>query len=272
MGTGQAVNSIFRGYVFDNAATSTGARFSALSEIFDRGTIRHLGERGIQEGWHCLEVGGGGGSIATWLSERVGPTGHVLVTDIDTRFLEALNLPNMEVRRHNIASDSLSHGAFDLVHSRLVLIHLPERERVLERLVAALKPGGWLVDEEFDALSMPADPGVNPSEVFLKTHAAMGRLLAARGAEPRFGRTLFARLRAHGLIDVAAEARTFMWQGRSAGARLWRANFEQVREDLIGAGYITNEEFDEDLARLDDPEFLTPSPIMWTAWGRRTLT
>ncbi|MGB7848991.1 MAG: methyltransferase [Candidatus Acidiferrum sp.] len=272
MGAGQAADSIYSGYLFDNAAPHTGARFSALSEIFDHGTIRHLRERGIQQGWHCLEVGGGGGSIATWLSGRVGPTGHVLVTDIDTRFLETLHLPNMEVRRHNIAIDSLPQGAFDLVHCRLVLMHLPERERVLERLVAALKPGGWLVDEEFDSLSMPADPGVNPSEVFLKTQSAVSRLLAARGAEPRFGRTLFARLRAHGLIDIAAEARAFMWQGRSAGASLWRANFEQLREDLIGAGYTTKEQFDEDLARLDNPEFLTPSPIMWTAWGRRTLT
>jgi len=271
MGTGQAPDSISRGYVFDNAAAHAGARFRALSEIFDPGTIRHLGDRGIQAGWRCLEVGGGGGSIARWLSERVGPTGHVLVTDIDTRFLETLNLPNIEVRRHNIASDPLPEGAFDLVHARLVLMHLPERERVLARLVAALKPEGWLVDEEFDALSMPADPGVNPREVFLKTHAAMDRLLTGRGADPRFGRTLFTRLGAHGLVDVAAEARAFMWQGRSVGSKLWRANFEQLREDLIGAGYVTKEELEQDLARLEDPDFLTPSPVMWTAWGRHPL-
>jgi SAM-dependent methyltransferase len=194
MGTGQAPDSISRGYVFDNAAAHAGGRFRALSEI------RHLGDRGIQEGWRCLEVGGGGGSIARWLSEQVGPTGHVLVTDIDTRFLETLNVPNIEVRRHNIASDPLPEGAFDLVHASLVLIHLPELERVLARLVGVLKPEGWLVDEEFDALSMPADPGVNPREVFLKTRAAMERLLTGRGADPCFGRTLFTRLGATGLL------------------------------------------------------------------------
>lgn len=191
-----------------------------------------------------------------------------LVTDIDTRFLEAMKLPNVEVRRHNIASDPLPEGVFDLVHARLVLLHLPERGRVLDRLVKALKLGGWLVDEEFDSLSMPADPAVSPGEVRLKMRAAMGRLVAERGVDARFGRTLFGRLRARGLVEVGAEACAFMWQGRSAGARLWRANFEQLSGDMIDKGYITKEELEKDLARLEDMDFLTPSPIMWTARGR----
>src|SRR5262252_7035337 len=53
-------------YAFDNAAAQTPARFSALARIFDPGTVRHLSAIGVGEGWHCLEVGGGGGSIASW--------------------------------------------------------------------------------------------------------------------------------------------------------------------------------------------------------------
>jgi ubiquinone/menaquinone biosynthesis C-methylase UbiE len=142
-------------YALDNAAVQAGDRFSALSELFDAGTIHHIEQRGITSGWHCLEVGGGGGSIATWLSERVGRPGRVLVTDINTRFLDSLQHPNLEVRRHNIVTDPLPEGAFDLIHARLVLMHLPERDAVLTRLIKALKPGGWLLDEEFDVLSMP---------------------------------------------------------------------------------------------------------------------
>jgi SAM-dependent methyltransferase len=77
------------------------------------------------------------------------------VTDIDERYLESLHVPNLEVRRHDIVTDPLPEAAFDLIHARLVLIHLPQREEVLSRLVAALKPGGWLVDEEFDS-SVPS--------------------------------------------------------------------------------------------------------------------
>src|SRR5271154_3035731 len=83
-------------YAFENSGTQTAARFSALADIFDPGTIRHLTEIGVGSGWHCLEVGAGGGSIATWLCDRVGGNGRVLATDIDTRFLETLNRSNLE--------------------------------------------------------------------------------------------------------------------------------------------------------------------------------
>jgi ubiquinone/menaquinone biosynthesis C-methylase UbiE len=128
-------------YVFDNAGAQAGARFSALGALFDPGTIRHLTELGVAEGWHCLEVGAGGGSIATWLCDRVGAAGHVVATDIDPRFLDAVGSPNLELRRHDIASDPLPEAAFDLVHARLVLVHLPERDAALRRIVRALKPG-----------------------------------------------------------------------------------------------------------------------------------
>jgi SAM-dependent methyltransferase len=266
-GAGRSANSI---YTLDNAGKEAAARFDALAAMYDPVTIRHLEERGVSSGWHCLEVGGGGGSIAAWLAARVGSAGRVLVTDIDPRFLESMQVPNLEVRRHDIVNDPLPEGTFDLVHSRLVLLHLPEREKALARMVAALRPGGWLVDEEFDASSMPPNPAINPDEVLLKTLIASRRVMQDRGADDRvFARRLFSRLRAHGLVNVEAEACTFMWDSGSAGASLLRANFEQLRNNMIDTGYITEEEFKEDLSRLDDPNFMMPSPIMWTAWGRR---
>jgi SAM-dependent methyltransferase len=269
MQTQRVAGSVSPEYVFDNAAVQAEARFSALAEIFDPGTIRHLSDRGVDQGWRCLEVGGGNGSIASWLSGRVGPTGSVLVTDIDTRFLEPLKLSNVEVRRHNIATDPLPESAFDIVHSRLVLLHLPERDKALRRMIAALKPGGWLVDEEFDSASLLADPVTHPAEVIPKTQLAMMRLVEDRGVERRCGRLLLGRLRAHGLVATGAEARMFMWQSQSAGTSLMRANFHQLRADMIKAGYITEYEFEEDLARLKAPDFLTISPTLWAAWGRR---
>jgi len=117
--------------------------------------------------WNCLEVGEGGGSIAKWLCERVTSTGHVLVTDIDTRFLEQLRLPNLEVRQHNIVTDPLPERAFDLVHARLVLAHVPERNMALRKLISVLRPGGWVLLEEL------ADREINPPEKLLRTYTAM---------------------------------------------------------------------------------------------------
>jgi ubiquinone/menaquinone biosynthesis C-methylase UbiE len=256
-------------YLLDNAAPQSPDRFDALSALFDRDSIQYLEDCGVGPGWNCLEVGGGGGSIAAWLAARVGPTGHVLVTDLDPRFLNSSKLSNLEVRRHNIVTDPLPDATFDLIHARLVLSIIPEPERVLVRLVAALKPGGVIVEEEFDSQSLDCDPLLMPGEVYSKTQAAFFQLLDERGIERRWGRLVYGRLRALGLVDVRAEARLSMCHGGSAGTSLKRANFEQLREALIAGGHVTEEELEEDITKLDDPEFMTPSSIMWTTWGRR---
>jgi SAM-dependent methyltransferase len=256
-------------YVLDNAGAQAPERFTALAAIFDPGTIRHLTERGVAAGWHCLEVGAGGGSIACWLAERVGSSGRVLATDIDPRFLTALERPNLEVQRHDVAVDPLPERSFDLVHARLVLVHLKERERALERMVAALRPGGWLLLEEFDSLSTPPDPVAHPGEVLLPAIDAMRRVMAARGVDSGYGRSLVPRMRAHGLREIDAEARMFMWRGGSPGAALLRTGLEQLRGAVIEASEITAEVYDRDVRRLADPDYLAPSPILWAAWGRR---
>ena len=133
----------------------------------------------------------------------------------------------------------------------------------------AFMSGGWLVCEEFDSLSMPADPVLHPEECALKAQAAMQRVMASHGANTRYGRDLAARMRALGLVDIRAQGQMTMWQGGSIGARLFRANFEQLREELLRVGLLTPTELDDDLTRLDDPRTLFPSPVMWTVCGRR---
>jgi SAM-dependent methyltransferase len=255
-------------YLLANSGSETQMRFASLSELFDPGTLRHLDGRGVRRGWRCLEVGGGG-SVANWLADCVGPTGHVLATDIDPRFLETLKHPNLEVLRHNVATDPLPEASFDLVHTRLVLLHIPQREQALERMIAALKPAGCLLVEEYDSASMPPDPAVSPGEVLLRTHVAMMKLFEDAGVNRRYGRLLFARLRARGLTNVAAEARVFMFGRGSPGVSMLRTNYDQLRAAMIDGHYITPSQFDEDVARLDDPDFIMPSGILWSAWGHR---
>jgi SAM-dependent methyltransferase len=251
-------------------AHNAAARFAALSALFDAASQRHLADRGVAPGWHCLEVGGGGGSIARWLGHRVGPTGRVLATDVETRFLEQIQLPNVDVRCHDITRDALPERAFDLIHTRMVLLHLSSRDQVLPRLMSALKPWGWLVCEEFDRLSAPPDPDASPGEVVLKTHEAMARAHRDQGGALQYGRVLFGRFRGMGLRHLGAEARLVMVQAGSWGASLLRASYEQRRHAMIGAGYVTDQEFDADVARLNEPGFMMPSSLMWTVWGRRS--
>ena len=104
----------------------------------------------MTEGWKSPEVGAGAGSVAQWLSSRVGPSGRVVATDIDMRYLQGLGAPNLEIRRHDILKDEPLKPEYDLVHCRKLLQNLPEPEKALRNMAASVRPSGWLMIEEDD--------------------------------------------------------------------------------------------------------------------------
>lgn len=266
-----------RGYIFDNAAElETEQRFGSLAALYDPRTIRFLTETGVAPGWRCLEIGAGGGSIAAWLADQVGDTGQVTATDIDPRFLTALQTlgrPNVEVLRHDVTTDPLPEATYDLIHARLVFIHLPGAREALARVATALKPGGWLVVEDFDPTlsSERTYASVAPTDaaIALRAFAALERLRASRGVAPGWGRGLYQTFLGLDLTKVGMDGQLAVHPGGSAGARLFRANFAQIRDAVLAAGLIAAAELDRMLALLDDPDFAISTPVMCTAWGQR---
>jgi 2-polyprenyl-3-methyl-5-hydroxy-6-metoxy-1,4-benzoquinol methylase len=262
-------------YVFDNAASQTAQRFGSLAALHDPTTVRLLEFLGVGDGWACWEVGGGGGSIAAWLARQVGDGGHVLATDIDPRFLTGLasaGLANLAVQRHDVVRDPLPSERFELIHARLVLLHLPTADQVLHQLVLALKPGGSLLIEDYDPRFLDrtfptADRGA--AAVFQRVYAAVAHVLELHGQPPGWGHKLYQRLRAEGLDEVGMEGHLAVWAGGSERARLDRANVEQVRAEAVARGLITDDEIDQGLALLEDPTVAFSSPVLFSAWGRR---
>ena len=144
----------------------------------------------------------GGGSIAAWLCERVGSRGHVLATDLETAFLERLPYTNLTVRRHDIVADAVPADQFDLVHARWVLHWLPARQQALTRMMAALRPHGWLLVEEPDFVTLYH---ACASETVGKVVTAGIRVLEAMsGVQSEYGRRLLHDVRAQSLVDVEA--------------------------------------------------------------------
>jgi 2-polyprenyl-3-methyl-5-hydroxy-6-metoxy-1,4-benzoquinol methylase len=264
-------------YVFDNSWEKERVRLSGLEATLDPGTRRHLDAVGVSAGWTCLEVGGGGGSIVQWLCRRVGEAGKVIATDLDTRFLDALAEPNLEALRHDIVTDELPEAHFDLIHSRLVLEHLPQRDSVLKRLVSALKPGGWVVLEDFDCHGLFATPprmfrytGGNGARPAIRVWQAVIGALKNAGYDAEYGFRLPAEMVALGLEEVGGEVRAPIFSGGSPGVAAHRFTLEHLRDRLVGSGAVTREELDREIAGLDDPKTLCSLPsVMVAAWGRR---
>jgi SAM-dependent methyltransferase len=257
-------------YTLDNAWKHARERLALLEALADPGTIRHLETLGVAAGWRCWEAGGGGGSIAAWLCERVGPTGHVIATDVDTRFLAALAYQNLDVRRHDIVAESPPEGGLDLVHARALLGHLPQRELVLDRMVAALRPGGCLLIEEADGISKLTDPGndVRANEVFARVRAAEAAWMVEAGIDQHLGRRVCGALLRRGLVALGAEGRVPVVQGGSELARFYRLSAQQSRARYLGAG-VSEQDFDAFLSLHDDPAFVWIQATIFAAWGRR---
>ena len=62
-------------YILDDALAVEYQRLDLMSKILDPWTRGYLTELGGVEGWHCLELGGGNGSISEWLAAQVGGSG-----------------------------------------------------------------------------------------------------------------------------------------------------------------------------------------------------
>jgi SAM-dependent methyltransferase len=253
-------------YVLDTAARAERDRLRVSAHWWDPFTIRRLDAIGVGPGWRCLEIGAGTGSIAAWLQRRVGRDGHVVATDIETRWLDDLAQPNLEVRHHNVASEPLDFG-YDLVHARLVLEHLPQRRAVASKLARTLRPGGWLVVEDYDLCTVGAvDP---PSTRWTNVNAVIAAAMQASGFDPSYGSRIPGDLLRAGLVDVAAEGTVY-----SCPVAAMRALFRPVVARIGARAVETGALAPEDLAYVvglfdgADPSVTAYTPILVSARGR----
>ena len=258
-------------YLLDNQQAQAEQRLDALSVLFNPSTFRHARALGLTYGWRVWEVGAGSPSVPAFFAAQVGPKGHVLATDIDTSWLGGA-AATYEVRRHDVGAEPPPAGFFDLVHARLVLVHLAQRAQALASMVAALKPGGWLLLEE-------ADPGLQPlvcpdefgaeQELANKLKHGFRTLLAERGVDLAYGRTLPRLLRSAGLGEVESDG-YFPISG-PACAELERATVEQIRDPLITAGIATEAELEQHLLNIGTGRLDLATSPMVSAWGRKPM-
>ncbi|MER5944465.1 methyltransferase domain-containing protein [Streptomyces sp. NPDC001904] len=257
-------------YLLDNQQPEAGQRFDALSTLFDPTTFRHIERLGIGSGWRCWEVGAGGTSVVSWLARQVGPTGRVLATDIDTSWQTSSPRSPVEVRRHDIGVDAPPAESFDLVHARLVLVHVPDRERALQSMIKALRPGGRLLIEDADPALQPLlcpDESGPEQQLANRLRHGFRSLLAERGADLSYGRKLPRLLREAGLHQVEADA--YFPLTSPACTALEAATVEQIRTDLVSANLATDAEIDRHLAHVREGSMdLATAPLIST-WGRK---
>jgi hypothetical protein len=258
--------------VLGAASTAEERRLAAIAEVSDGWTHLVLGGLGLQRGWRCWEVGAGSGTVAVWLAEQVFDASldsgqvQVLATDVDMRFLDRLEQPGLQALRHDVVADRPPAAGFDLVHARFVLDHLPEREAVLDRLVAALAPGGWLVVESLTSFPVQAAADDDFRCAMLAVEAVLARTI---GTDCTWSRRVPAGLLDRGLVGVGAAVTLPVTGLGNASAACWSLTLEQLAPRIIEFGLTTQDILDRAQSLLADHRFGDLGHGTLSAWGRR---
>jgi SAM-dependent methyltransferase len=252
-------------YILPHDLAGEKQRLELMSKLLDPLTRSHIEQLGLQADWRCLEIGCGNGSTSKWLANRVASSGHVVASDIDLRYIANLNVPNLEVRQINILEDAVEEGFYDLVTARAVLHHIPSPEKAVQRMLAALKPGGVFLSIEPDMLpATAADP-----ESIRAFWRGWFQWSASVGIDYFIGRKMPSLLAGLALESVAAEGHTALYNGGSPWATYWLETLKELRPRLVESGYLTEKLMSEINNLYSNICFWTSAITFVASWGRK---
>ncbi|MFI8418893.1 class I SAM-dependent methyltransferase [Streptomyces sp. NPDC085479] len=251
--------------VFPPERAGEGERIDLGALAYDDVTLARLTALGAGPGWRCLDVGAGTGTVSRRLLLEAGVE-RVLAVDRDVRFLAERPVPGLDPLEADVTAPDFSPGRFRLVHARFVLMHLPERERVVARLAELVEPGGWLVLS--DAVDLTSE--VAPGTPYTRAMRAMWRgLRESIGTDVSWVPAYPALLRAAGLAGVAAEIHVPPLVPGSPISRFWADTWERSRAAMVATGLVDDAALDEAVRYLGAEECAALSAGMLTVWGRR---
>jgi trans-aconitate methyltransferase len=266
MGTTQSVESGVRAWdemlpVVDPAELQ---RLQLQERILDGFSTHVLDQLGVKPGMRCLDVGAGAGSIVRWLAERVGAR-NVTAVDLNIAPLRGQVPANVSVLELDITRQAPADASYDLVHARLLLEHLPQREDVLSRLATLVRPGGVLVIED-----VLINPQVCAHLVMRRAMTALAEMCRQMlGTDLLWAAQLPLLLEGVGLVDVDAAGYSAVMRRGSALAQLYRATLRMLLEAGATSDAITPQELAEADALFGDEDLVDYSSMLVAAWGRR---
>ncbi|MFW0785282.1 class I SAM-dependent methyltransferase [Gordonia sp. CPCC 206044] len=256
-------------YAFKTASDDGRVQVDTLAAILDGTSTQLLNELCPQPGWRCLELGAGNGSIARWIADRVGPTGSVDAIDIDTDHIE--HAPGVTIHSHDINQGFPVDDRYDLIHTRLLLMHLHRRREIFEALVDRLTPDGWLVIGDVGPIVPTAVTGREDADIALFDHVLdIGLRLAAPsvGMDLGWAHEVSGHMRAAGLDRIHAAERRFTATGGSEGMLYYRSLVQQL-EPVLQAHGLSEEDLWRFANIMLDPTFAAWSFQFTFTCGRR---
>lgn len=213
--------------VFDSVA----GKYDLMNDLMSAGLHRlwkrfTIAATGVRAGMRVLDLAGGTGDLARLFADRVGPSGVVVLTDINHAMLNAgrdklldggIAVPAVQCDAERLP---FPDRQFDCVSIAFGLRNVTHKELALSEMRRVLKPGGVAAVLEFSRVWAPLSPAYNWYS--FNVLPRLGKLVAGDDASYRY---LAESIRMH--PDQA-----------TLKAMMEQAGFEQVEVNNLAAGVV----------------------------------
>ncbi len=173
-----------------NVFNSVAKKYDVMNDVMSFG-IHRLWKRytidcsGVRKGMKVLDIAGGTGDLTAQFSRRVGPTGEVVLADINQAMLDVGRdklrnmgiVDNVDYVQANAEELPFDSDSFDIITIAFGLRNVTDKQKALESMFRVLKPGGRLLVLEF---SKPVPPLLSQAYDFYSFNVLpkMGQLVA----------------------------------------------------------------------------------------------
>jgi demethylmenaquinone methyltransferase / 2-methoxy-6-polyprenyl-1,4-benzoquinol methylase len=223
--------------VFDSVA----GRYDLMNDLMSAGAHRlwkrfALSCTNLRAGQRALDVAGGTGDLSLGMLRQVGPSGLVILTDINAqmlvrgrdRLIDAGFVGNSSVVQANAECLPFRPAQFDCVTIGFGLRNVTDKAAALRSMRSMLRPGGQLIVLEFSQLAIPA---LRPLYDAYSFHVLpkLGELVAGDAASYRY---LAESIRKH------PDQETLL--GMMQGAGLDNCSYQNLSGGVVAAhrGYV----------------------------------
>ena len=171
--------------VFDSVAS----RYDIMNDLMSAGLHRlwkrhTIAQAAARPGDVVLDLAGGTGDLAREFSKKVGPTGHVVLADINaamlkqgrSRLVDAGVSGNLSIAQVDAQDLPFEDGTFDCITIAFGLRNVTDKEAALRSMFRVLKTGGKAMILEFSEPSKAIKPAYDLYS--FKVLPAIGKLVA----------------------------------------------------------------------------------------------
>ena len=251
------------------------SRLNVLSEALYPYTSSLLASQGVVSGMSFLDLGCGGGNVSLLAAQMVGNTGTVHGIDFDEAIIALARQDAAAAGAANVTFTAMSatginyHNEYDIVYSRFLLSHLTDPLSVLQKMAAAVKPGGKVIVEDTHFSGHFCYPACAAFDKYVQYYTTSS---IRNGHDPEIGPSLFSLFHRAGLGNIGFDV---ILPAFSTGPGKWMAVYtlDKIRDTLIAQGIADAESIARQLHELEaftkDEQTIMSLPHIFRVWGTK---